>query len=160
MFTPLMFPRFWDSTLGRGRPSWTQWCVMGCPHKTPLLPSGWSETCEGNLRKNSSEDRSLNTNMWFPLKTVKCWSRWSSATFLNWCHKAFCCFVFFNPLRAYVSLFMRHLCEPGADGAETFADGVPREGLSRQHVLTRIGVMSLIRKKVMKAVFLSFVIRG
>jgi len=58
--------------------------------------------------------------------------------------------TFFFPyvLRAYVSLFMRHLCEPGADGAETFADGVPREGLSRQHVLTRIGVMSLIRKKV------------
>lgn len=54
-------------------------------------------------------------------------------------------------LRAYVSLFMRHLCEPGADGAETFADGVPREGLSRQHVLTRIGVMSLIRKKVSKS---------
>jgi len=50
--------------------------------------------------------------------------------------------------KAYVSLFMRHLCEPGADNAETFADGVPREGLSRQHVLTRIGVMSLIRKKV------------
>lgn len=57
----------------------------------------------------------------------------------------FCC-AFSN--RAYVSLFMRHLCEPGADGAETFADGVPREGLSRQHVLTRIGVMSLVRKKV------------
>lgn len=58
--------------------------------------------------------------------------------------------IFFIMLvcRAYVSLFMRHLCEPGADGAETFADGVPREGLSRQHVLTRIGVMSLIRKKV------------
>ncbi|CAM6031353.1 unnamed protein product, partial [Sphagnum compactum] len=50
--------------------------------------------------------------------------------------------------KAYVSLFMRHLCEPGADSAETFADGVPREGLSRQHVLTRIGVMSLIRKKI------------
>ncbi|XP_055600727.1 chromodomain-helicase-DNA-binding protein Mi-2 homolog [Uranotaenia lowii] len=50
--------------------------------------------------------------------------------------------------KAYVSLFMRHLCEPGADNAETFADGVPREGLSRQHVLTRIGVMSLIRRKV------------
>lgn len=50
--------------------------------------------------------------------------------------------------KAYVSLFMRHLCEPGTDNAETFADGVPREGLSRQHVLTRIGVMSLIRKKV------------
>lgn len=49
--------------------------------------------------------------------------------------------------KAYVSLFMRHLCEPGADNAETFADGVPREGLNRQHVLTRIGVMSLIRKK-------------
>ncbi len=50
--------------------------------------------------------------------------------------------------RAYVSLFMRHLCEPGNDNNETFADGVPREGLSRQHVLTRIGIMSLIRKKV------------
>ena len=43
---------------------------------------------------------------------------------------------------------MRHLCEPGNENSETFADGVPREGLSRQHVLTRIGVMSLIRKKV------------
>jgi hypothetical protein len=43
---------------------------------------------------------------------------------------------------------MRHLCEPGADNSETFADGVPREGLSRQHVLTRIGIMSLVRKKV------------
>jgi chromodomain-helicase-DNA-binding protein 4 len=50
--------------------------------------------------------------------------------------------------RAYVSLFMRHLCEPGADNAETFADGVPREGISRQHVLTRIGIMALIRKKI------------
>merc|ERR550525_1200537 len=50
--------------------------------------------------------------------------------------------------KAYVSLFMRHLCEPGSDNSEVFADGVPREGLSRQHVLTRIGVMSLIRKKV------------
>merc|ERR1711981_994968 len=50
--------------------------------------------------------------------------------------------------RAYVSLFMRHLCEPGNENVETFADGVPREGLGRQHVLTRIGVMSLIRKKV------------
>ena len=39
--------------------------------------------------------------------------------------------------RAYVSLFMRHLCEPGNETTETFADGVPREGLSRQHVLTR-----------------------
>ena len=50
--------------------------------------------------------------------------------------------------KAYISLFMRHLCEPGADNSETFADGVPREGLSRQHVLTRIGIMSLVRKKV------------
>ena len=50
--------------------------------------------------------------------------------------------------KAYTSLFMRHLCEPGNETSENFADGVPREGLSRQHVLTRIGVMSLIRKKV------------
>ncbi|MGH0183736.1 UNVERIFIED_CONTAM: hypothetical protein FKN15_012811 [Acipenser sinensis] len=50
--------------------------------------------------------------------------------------------------KAYVSLFMRHLCEPVADGSETFADGVPREGLCRQPVLTRIGVLSLLKKKV------------
>ncbi len=61
-------------------------------------------------------------------------------------------------LRAYVSLFMRHLCEPGADGAETFADGVPREGLSRQHILTRIGVMSLIRKKVREVMLASVLV--
>lgn len=52
--------------------------------------------------------------------------------------------------RAYLSLFMRHLCEPGSDHADTFADGVPREGLSRQQVLTRIGVLSLVRKKVLE----------
>lgn len=50
--------------------------------------------------------------------------------------------------RAYASLFMRHLCEPGADGNETFNDGVPREGLNRQHVLSRIGLLSLVRRKV------------
>ena len=50
--------------------------------------------------------------------------------------------------RAYVSLFMRHLCEPGNESAETFADGVPREGLSRQHVLTRYRL------------FIFFLIRG
>ena len=50
--------------------------------------------------------------------------------------------------RAYVSLFMKHLCENTADNADTFSDGVPREGVSRHHVLSRIGIMSLIRKKV------------
>ena len=47
--------------------------------------------------------------------------------------------------RAYVSLFMRHLCEPGNESAETFADGVPREGLSRQHVLTRYRLFFFFR---------------
>ena len=50
--------------------------------------------------------------------------------------------------RAYVSLFMKHLCEQFSDNTETFSDGVPREGLSRHHVLSRIGIMSLLRKKV------------
>lgn len=50
--------------------------------------------------------------------------------------------------RAYASMFMRHLCEPGLDNAETFSDGVPREGLSRHHILSRVGINSLIRKKV------------
>lgn len=50
--------------------------------------------------------------------------------------------------KAYCSLFMRHLCEPGSDTADHFNDGVPREGLNRQNVLTRIGSMALIRRKV------------
>nr|XP_039267444.1 chromodomain-helicase-DNA-binding protein 3-like [Styela clava] len=50
--------------------------------------------------------------------------------------------------KAYVSLFMRHLCEPGSDNSDTFSDGVPRDGISRQLVLTRIGIMALINKKV------------
>jgi hypothetical protein len=50
--------------------------------------------------------------------------------------------------RAYVSLFMKHLCENTTDNSEAFSDGVPREGLSRHHVLSRIGIMSLIRKKM------------
>ncbi|PAA78378.1 hypothetical protein BOX15_Mlig006386g1, partial [Macrostomum lignano] len=50
--------------------------------------------------------------------------------------------------RAYTSLFMRHLCEPDSDVTDTFSDGVPREGINRQHVLTRIGIMALLRKKV------------
>ncbi|CAF3381327.1 unnamed protein product [Rotaria socialis] len=50
--------------------------------------------------------------------------------------------------RAYVSLFMKHLCEHVPENADTFSDGVPREGLSRHHVLSRIGIMSLIRKKI------------
>jgi len=47
-------------------------------------------------------------------------------------------------------MFMRHLCEPGGDlnNSPTFADGVPREGMSRQQILTRIGTMTLIRKKI------------
>lgn len=45
-------------------------------------------------------------------------------------------------------MFLRHLCEPGTENRETFNDGVPREGLQRTQVLTRIGIMSLIRKKV------------
>ncbi|KRY35153.1 Chromodomain-helicase-DNA-binding protein 3 [Trichinella spiralis] len=50
--------------------------------------------------------------------------------------------------KAYVSLFFRHLCEPGNEANDAYSDGVPREGVSRQHVLTRIGIMSLLRKKV------------
>lgn len=50
--------------------------------------------------------------------------------------------------RAYVSLFMRHLCEPETDSSDTFSDGVPREGISTQHVLSRIGIMTMVRKKV------------
>ncbi len=53
--------------------------------------------------------------------------------------------------KAYVTMFMRHLCEPGGDMNQanaTFADGVPREGLARQQVLSRVGIMSLIKRKI------------
>ncbi|CAJ0577901.1 unnamed protein product, partial [Mesorhabditis spiculigera] len=50
--------------------------------------------------------------------------------------------------RAYNSLFTRHLCEPGGDNQEAFNDGVPREGINRHHVLSRIGAMMMIRRKV------------
>ena len=50
--------------------------------------------------------------------------------------------------KAYIAMFMRHLCEPLEEDADRFSDGVPLEGLSRHHVLTRIGMMALIRKKV------------
>ncbi|CAD5214812.1 unnamed protein product [Bursaphelenchus okinawaensis] len=49
--------------------------------------------------------------------------------------------------KAYSALFLRHLCEPDS-GADTFSDGCPREGVNRSHVLNRIGLMSMIRKKV------------
>ncbi|KAI6170672.1 hypothetical protein M3Y97_01127400 [Aphelenchoides bicaudatus] len=51
--------------------------------------------------------------------------------------------------KAYSSLFMRHLCEPATNALEDhFNDGVPREGLNRHIVLTRIGTMALLRRKV------------
>ncbi|OAF70184.1 hypothetical protein A3Q56_02080 [Intoshia linei] len=50
--------------------------------------------------------------------------------------------------KAYTQMFMRHLCENVTAGKDYFSDGVPRENLNRHQVLTRIGIMSLIRKKV------------
>ena len=44
---------------------------------------------------------------------------------------------------------MRHLCEPLQESSEKFADGVPREGLSQQHVLTRVGMIALLKRKVL-----------
>ncbi|XP_065060706.1 chromodomain-helicase-DNA-binding protein 5-like isoform X3 [Rhopilema esculentum] len=50
--------------------------------------------------------------------------------------------------QAYTAMFLRHLCEPGADKTDTYSDGVPREGVNRMQVLSRIGIMSLIKRKV------------
>lgn len=51
--------------------------------------------------------------------------------------------------QAYTSMFLRHLCEPAIDGKlETYSDGVPREGINRLQVLSRIGIMSLIKRKI------------
>jgi len=50
--------------------------------------------------------------------------------------------------QAYTAMFLRHLCEPGADKSDTYSDGVAREGVNRMQVLSRIGIMSLIKRKV------------
>lgn len=54
-----------------------------------------------------------------------------------------------DDLKAYTSLFISHLCEPEADSNNEFKDGVPCEGFNRSSLLNRIGVMSLIRKKIL-----------
>ena len=65
-------------------------------------------------------------------------------TFLATRNLQFILFIY----RAYTAMFLRHLCEPGADKTDTYSDGVPREGVNRMQVLSRIGIMSLIRRKV------------
>lgn len=49
---------------------------------------------------------------------------------------------------AYVNMFMRHLCEPDTPTSTTYSDSVPKENASRQNILTRIGIMRLVRNKV------------
>merc|ERR1719264_1780645 len=129
-----------DDEMGRGRRRMGQ---MGRGDKDRPLPpllarvGGSIEVLGFNARQRKSF---LNAVMRYGMPPQDAFnSQWLVRDLKGKNEKAF---------RAYVSLFMRHLCEPGNDAAETFADGVPREGLSRQHVLTRIGVMSLIRKKV------------
>ncbi|CAG2163515.1 unnamed protein product, partial [Oppiella nova] len=51
-------------------------------------------------------------------------------------------------LRAYTSIFVQHLCDAGDPQSKTFEDGVPKEGINISQVLARIGMVSLIRKKV------------
>lgn len=149
-------------------------CAGECRPRMPSTPTGWSGICEGRARRSSGtevpagrqggEPAPLHCGLF--LGDSVCFTEMASLVpFLGvrlpspvGDRGPCACWVEQGghgpglrsgfPGRAYVSLFMRHLCEPGADGAETFADGVPREGLSRQHVLTRIGVMSLVRKKV------------
>ncbi len=60
--------------------------------------------------------------------------------FASWC-------VYVCLFSGYVNLFMRHLCEPESN-SPTYSDGVPREQVSRQNILTRIGIMRLVRNKV------------
>ncbi|CAI8044825.1 Chromodomain-helicase-DNA-binding protein 5, partial [Geodia barretti] len=53
-----------------------------------------------------------------------------------------------NVFNAYTNMFLKHVCEPALPNSDTFSDGVPRESLSRQLVLTRIGTMRLVQNKV------------
>ena len=51
-------------------------------------------------------------------------------------------------LSAYVNMFMRHLCEPDLPSTDCYGDGVPKDNVPRQNVLTRIGMIRLVRNKV------------
>lgn len=44
-------------------------------------------------------------------------------------------------------MFMRHLCEPELPNSNTYSDGVPKDTIPRQNILTRIGIMRLLRNK-------------
>lgn len=59
---------------------------------------------------------------------------------------------------AYVNMFMRHLCEPDNPEATTYSDEVPKETVSRQNILTRIGIMRLVRNKVQSVQYLRHVL--
>lgn len=109
-------------------------CDGVCLLKMRINLNGLCEILRCFLRFKNFQNRAYNVHIFFQFKFF----------FKGKSERAF---------KAYTSLFMRHLCETGADSQESFNDGVPREGLNRQHVLTRIGIMSLIRKKVQVIVF-------
>lgn len=50
--------------------------------------------------------------------------------------------------KAYSAMFVRHLSETKFKRKNYFDDNVPFEGLNRDVVLARIGIMALIRRKV------------
>lgn len=51
-------------------------------------------------------------------------------------------------VKKYLDLFMKNLEEIPGEGEDTYKNGVPRDGINRINVLTRIGKMKLIRNKV------------
>ena len=112
------------------------------PHEAALPPllarvSGQLEVLGFNSRQRRSF---LNAVMRYGMPLSDAYhSNWRPRDLKNKTEKEF---------NAYVSLFMRHLCEPDNGNSHYFADGVPKEGLPRQQVLARIGVMGLIRRKV------------
>eukprot|EP00051_Salpingoeca_urceolata_P019520 m.285948 g.285948 ORF g.285948 m.285948 type:complete len:1583 (+) comp19435_c1_seq19:182-4930(+) len=50
-------------------------------------------------------------------------------------------------LRDYTNMFLAHVCEPANDSTR-FSSGVPKEGLPRDTILERIGMIHLIHRKV------------
>ncbi|KAL3318137.1 choline dehydrogenase 4 [Cichlidogyrus casuarinus] len=107
----------------------------------PLLSrvNGQIEVLGFNLRQRRSYHNSVMRYGLPPVDYQNAHHVWTSRDMRGKSDKVF---------RAYTSLFLRHLCEPENPESDAFSDGVPREGLSNQSVLTRIGIMALIRKKV------------
>ena len=119
------------STRASADPSWMRWCGTECRCQTHTILTG-----DLGILKTKQVSRKVTVTSEFNITSLFMTYisqsqnlyliTWQSPTNHN-------CFSE-KEFNAYVSLFMRHLCEPDNGNGHYFADGVPKEGLPRQQV--------------------------